>query len=170
MVHGWIERAGGSRPGVVFIGRVVSPLQRMLLRASGGRVSLTGRAAVLLLTTTGRRTGRPRTVPLFYLRDGEALVVCNVTPPGERTNPWTLNLRADPGATVEVDGERIACLAREASTTEIERLWPDLVETWPAYRRFFERGGRRSVFVLEPGGLSTGRDGPAHEGGKGSEQ
>ena len=63
--RGW----GSDRLGVLVVGRVVSPLQRALYRASGARLSLTGRAPVLLLTTTGRRTGLPRTVPLFYVHD-----------------------------------------------------------------------------------------------------
>jgi deazaflavin-dependent oxidoreductase (nitroreductase family) len=87
--------------GVLAIGRLISPAQRRLYRSTGGRLSLTGRAPVLLLTTTGRRTGIERTVPLLYLRDGDRLVVCNVNPGFERTNPWVLNLRAHPRARVQ---------------------------------------------------------------------
>jgi deazaflavin-dependent oxidoreductase (nitroreductase family) len=50
------------------------------------------------LTTTGRRTGKARTVPLLYLRDGNRVVICNVNPGFERPNPWVLNLRAQPRA------------------------------------------------------------------------
>ncbi len=147
---GLARKAGGSRLGVVLIGRVVSPLQRRLYRASKGRLSLTGRAPILLLTTTGRRSGRARTVPLFYLRDGDRIVVCNVTPPFERTNPWTLNLAADPRAGVQIGGRTFPCRAYPASEDEIAEYWPALIEIWPAYRRFFEQGGKRSIFVLHP--------------------
>jgi hypothetical protein len=85
------QRLGGTRVGVLAIGRVISPLQRELYRRTGGRLSLTGRAPVLLLTTTGRRSGKARTVPLLYLRDGDRLVICNVNPGFERPNPWILN-------------------------------------------------------------------------------
>ena len=151
----WIElarKAGSSRAGVFIIGRVVSPGQRWLYRASGGRISLTGRAPALLLTTTGRKTGQPRTVPLFFIRDGQRIVVCNVTPPFERTNPWTLNLRANTRATVQIRGDIIQCQAREATGSEIDRYWGELIRIWPAYQLFFEQGGSRSIFILEPTG------------------
>lgn len=144
------QRAGATRPGVLLIGWVVSPLQRWLLRATGGRLSLTGGAPVLLLTTIGRRTGQARTVPLLYVRDGDRLVVCNVNPGFEHPNPWTLNLRADAHARVEVGREKFAVKAHEASETELARYWPQLTRVWPAYRDFYDQGGRRSVFVLEP--------------------
>ena len=143
-------RAGSSRLGVLFIGRVVSPLQKRLYQLSRGRLSLTGRSPVLLLTTTGRKTGKARTVPLFYLRHGERFVVCNVTPPGERLNPWPINLRANPLASVQIRGETIRCSARQATASEITKCWPALTEIWPAYQRFLDQGGQRSIFILEP--------------------
>jgi deazaflavin-dependent oxidoreductase (nitroreductase family) len=135
---------------VLAIGWVVSPLQRELYRRSGGRLSLTGRAPVLLLTTTGRRSGKPRTVPLFYLRDGGRLVICNVNPGFERPNPWVLNLRAAPHAHVQVGRVTARVTARPASDDELDRYWPQLTKMWPAYQDFYAKGGQRSVFVLEP--------------------
>jgi len=125
-------------------------LQRRLLRATGGRLSLTGRAPVLLLTTQGRRTGLPRTVPLFCVRDGDRFVVCNVNPGFEQPNPWTLNLRAEPRARVEVGRDTLDVTAHEASDEELRRYWPRLTRIWPAYQAFHDEGGRRSVFVLTP--------------------
>jgi deazaflavin-dependent oxidoreductase (nitroreductase family) len=132
------------------MGWVVSPLQRRLYRRTGGRLSLTGRAPVLLLTTTGRRTGKARTVPLLYLRDGDRVVICNVNPGFERPNPWVLNLRAQPRAQVQIGRHTIPVRARPASGTELDRYWPRLARLWPAYQAFYDRGGTRSVFVLEP--------------------
>lgn len=128
---------------------VFSPLQRWLYRVTGGRISLTGRAPVLLLTTTGRRTGLERTVPLLYVRDGGQLVICNVNPGFERPNQWTLNLRAQPRARVQVGRDIFEVTAREASDEEIEHYWPRLTKIWPAYQAFYDGGGRRSIFVLE---------------------
>jgi deazaflavin-dependent oxidoreductase (nitroreductase family) len=145
-----IRRAGTTRLGVLAIGRIVSPLQRALHRTTGGRISLTGRAPVLLLTSTGRRTGLPRTVPLLYVRDGERFIVCNVNPGFERTNPWVLNIQADPRARIQIGRQILPVTARPANDAELERFWPRLVRLWPAYRTFEERGGRRAVFVLEP--------------------
>jgi deazaflavin-dependent oxidoreductase (nitroreductase family) len=150
------QAAGQTQVGVWFIGHVVSPLQRWLYRWTGGRVSLLGRAPSLLLTTTGRRSGKARTVPLFYVRDGDWLVVCNVNPGFERPNPWTLNIRAQPLVFVDVRGQRLLFRGRDATADEIDRYWPSLVGIWPAYRTFFEKGGSRSIFVLEPVIPATG--------------
>jgi deazaflavin-dependent oxidoreductase (nitroreductase family) len=147
---GLAQRVGSTRVGVLAIGRIVSPLQRELYRRTGGRVSLTGRAPVLLLTTTGRRTGKARTVPLLYLRDGDRLVVCNVNPGFERPNPWVLNLRADPHAQIQLGRSTARVRTRPASRHELDRYWPELTQIWPAYQDFYDNGGQRSVFVLEP--------------------
>jgi F420H(2)-dependent quinone reductase len=149
-VVGLAQRLGGTRLGVLAIGRVVSPLQRWLYIKSGGRVSLTGRVPVLLLTTTGRRTGLARTVPLLYTGEGDRLVVCNVNPSFERPNPWILNLRADPCARVQLRRDVFDVTAREASAEEVERYWPRLMRIWPAYQAFYDKGGKRSVFILQP--------------------
>lgn len=149
-VRGFAQRLGGARVGVLAIGWVVSPLQRQLYRRTGGRFSLTGRAPVLLLTTTGRRTGKARTVPLLYLRDGNRVVICNVNPGFERPNPWVLNLRAQRRGQVQIARDIITVRARPASGDELDRYWPRLAMLWPAYQTFYDRGGKRSVFVLEP--------------------
>lgn len=155
---GLVRRAGTTRVGVWLIGHLVSPLQRQLYRRSGGRISLTGSAPVLLLTTIGRRTGKPRTIPVFYLRDGKRFIVCNVNPGFEQPNPWTLNLRANASARVQVGAVTIGVRARAATDEEVARYWPDLVGLWPAYKAFYERGGSRSVFILEPDGhVAAGR-------------
>jgi len=140
---------GQTRIGVLVIGRVVSQLQRRLYVMTGGRVSLTGRAPVLLLTTLGRRTGLERTIPLLYAADGDRLIVCNVNPGFERRNPWTLNLRADPRARVRLRRDVFDVVAREVSAEEADRYWPRLTRIWPAYQSFYDKGGERSVFVLE---------------------
>jgi hypothetical protein len=79
--QGLLHRLGGTGLGVWAIKHVFSPLDRRLYRWSGGRSIGFGHpfASRLLLTTMGRRTGLERTVPVFYLRDGDRLVVCNLT-------------------------------------------------------------------------------------------
>jgi F420H(2)-dependent quinone reductase len=144
-----LDRIGATRAGTWLIGNVISPLQRRVILATGGRVSLT-RKPVLLLTMIGRRFGRRRTVPLLFLRDRADLIVCNVRPPSERPNPWPLNVRANRDVTVRMRGTAEPRVAREALPEEIERLWPCLVAMWPAYERFFAQTHERAIFVLEP--------------------
>jgi deazaflavin-dependent oxidoreductase (nitroreductase family) len=153
LVSGWtqVQRLGGTRLGVWAIKHVAAPLQLSVHRYTDGRLSLTGRAPVLLLTTTGRRTGKARTVPVFYLRDGGRYVVCNVRPPHERINPWVLNVLADPRVRLTVRGETVDGQARRADESEVDRYWPALVRLWPAYRSFRDAGGDLSIFVVEPG-------------------
>lgn len=143
--------AGSGRFAVWAIKHVVAPVHRILYRWTDGRAFRWGRArSVLLLTTVGRRTGTPRDTPVFYLRDGARFVICNVRPAGERVNPWVLNVRAHPSVRIRVGRARLACIAREAQDADVERYWPALVSLWPAYDEHFRRGGKRSVFVLEP--------------------
>ena len=145
-----IHRLGGTRLGVWLIKHVVSPVQRWTYHVTGGRLfSAVGSRPVLLLTTIGRRSGQPRTVPVFYLRDGAAIVICNVNPGSERTNPWVMNLRAQSAAQLQIGSDTGQYRAREATEAEIERLWPQLVELWPAYQTHYDRSHQRAIFILE---------------------
>jgi deazaflavin-dependent oxidoreductase (nitroreductase family) len=150
--EGLLGRFGTASLGVWLIKHIISPLDRRLYHWTGGRGIALVRplAPRLLLTTTGRRTGLERIVPIFYLRDGNRLIVCNVNPGFEHPNPWPLNLRAHPLARVQFGSTSGMYHAREATDEETLRYWPQLVLIWPAYQAFYERGGERSVFVLEP--------------------
>lgn len=146
-----INRLGATHWGVWTIKHLVSPFQRWTYRATGGRVlSTVGKdRQVLLLTTTGRRTQTEHTIPVFYLRFGEALAICNVKPQLERTNPWVLNLRSNPVARIQIGRHTAQVHAREATEEEIDVLWPRMVRLWPAFKAHYERGGHRSIFILE---------------------
>jgi deazaflavin-dependent oxidoreductase (nitroreductase family) len=111
---------------------------------------------VLLLTTTGRKSGREHTVPLLYLEDGEnlALVASNG---GAPIHPaWWLNLRANPEARVEIGHRKLRVRAEKASSEEKERLWPRLVEMYGGYENYRRRTDREiPVVVLSPAGEKT---------------
>jgi F420H(2)-dependent quinone reductase len=157
-----VRRVGGTALGVWVIKHIFSPLDRRLYRWTGGRGIGLGRplAPRLLLTTTGRRTGLERTVPIFYLRDGDRLVVCNVNSGFEHGNPWKLSLLANPAASVQLGSTRRTYHVREAMAEEIVRYWALLVRIWPAYQAFYERGGERTLFVLEPDRDAISSGGP----------
>ena len=106
---------------------------------------------MLLLTTTGRRSGWPHEVPLLYLRDDESLVV--IASYGGRPNypDWHLNLVAHPEAEVQIRGRRHAVTARVASSEERSVWWPRIVEAYQGYSEYQSRTDRPiSVVFLEP--------------------
>lgn len=139
---------------ITAVQRVATKLHSFVYRATGGRVG--GRIAggpVLLLTTTGRKSGREHTVPLLYLEDGEDMVVVasnggTATPPA-----WWLNLTANPGAMAEVGGRRVRVRAEEADPEEKEWLWPRLVTMYRGYEDYRRRTDREiPIVILRPQG------------------
>ncbi|HEX6970387.1 MAG TPA: nitroreductase/quinone reductase family protein [Micromonosporaceae bacterium] len=148
------RRLGHRRWFAAFVRRFLVPADRFVGRLTRGRVVALGLVPSLIITTTGRRSGRPRSNPLLYVRDGGDFVVVGSNW-GQRHQPaWALNLLADPTATVTVSGQRLAVRARLAEGAERERLWRLLVLEWPAYETYRERAGDRPihVFRLVPAG------------------
>jgi deazaflavin-dependent oxidoreductase (nitroreductase family) len=121
-------------------------------RETGGQVGYDWRGAtILLLSTTGRRTGEERTTPLIHRPDGDAWVVV-ASKGGAPDNPdWYKNLEADPNATIQIKDQLTAVRARTAHEAERERLWQLMTQVWPAYDEYKERTAREiPVVVLEP--------------------
>jgi deazaflavin-dependent oxidoreductase (nitroreductase family) len=132
--------------------RPLVPADRLVARLTGGRVVALGLAPALMLTTTGRRSGRPRSTPLLYVNDGAAFVVVGSNW-GRTTHPaWSLNLLADPRATVAVRGRMVAVRASVVTGPERDRLWRLLMRQWPPYGTYADRAGGRDLrlFRLEP--------------------
>lgn len=103
---------------------------------------------VLLLTTTGRTTGKQRTRPLTFLRQGDAIVLVASNGGADRAPGWWLNLLAQPRATVRVGRARLTLEARPATDDERARLWPTIAETYSGYATYQERTARRIPLVL----------------------
>ena len=88
---------------------------------------------VALLTTTGRKSGEPRISPLYFLRDGDIVVVA-ASRGGSNKNPmWYLNLKANPQVQVQIKKEVRDLTARDATDEERAKYWPQLVEMYPSY-------------------------------------
>ena len=104
----------------------------------------------LLLTTTGRRSGQPRIMPLIYAEDDGRYVIV-ASKGGAPEHPgWYLNLRDDPEVEVQVRGERFAAVARDAEGEERERLWRRMNEEWPPYEDYQRNTDRQiPVVILE---------------------
>jgi deazaflavin-dependent oxidoreductase (nitroreductase family) len=146
-----IGRIAGARWFTWFGVHVLTRLDKWLYPRFHGRLVSAGPPIlpVLLLTTTGRKSGRAWSTPLVYLIDGENVVIA-ATNWGQRQHPnWSSNLLARPKATIEVGGRRRAVIARLAAPEERARLWPKLLDEFPPYQTYANRSGRDvRVFVL----------------------
>jgi len=131
--------------------RLGGKLNVPLYRATRGRLfERIGRAPVLLLTTTGRRSGRERTAPVLYLADGERLVVIGSNAGNERAPAWALNLKAHPDAEVQVGGAYRKVRARVAEGAERDGLWRRMNDQYGGFDDYRARTGREiDLFVLE---------------------
>ena len=105
----------------------------------------------LLLTVTGRRTGRKLTSALIFGRDGDDYLVVASYGGAPKHPLWYRNLEANPSAEIQVKGQRLAVTARTASATEKPRLWQIMVNDWPNYDVYQSRTDRDiPVVVLSP--------------------
>ena len=132
--------------------RIASGIHNGVYRLTGGRVG--GRIAggpVLLLTSTGRKSGKSRTNPLLYTRTGDAYVVVASKGGADKHPLWYLNLQANPHAEVTVGREKRQVRARDAQGEERERLWRAQADVYPGYDNYAEKTSRQiPVVVLEP--------------------
>ncbi|MEH1100315.1 nitroreductase/quinone reductase family protein [Micromonospora sp. CPCC 205561] len=128
--------------------RLLVPADRLVGRLTRGRVVALGLVPSLVITTTGRRSGKPRSNPLLYVPDGGAYVVVGSNFGQAHQPGWAMNLRADPTAEVAVAGRRVPVRAEVAAGAERDRLWKLLVTEWPAYRTYARRAGGREILVF----------------------
>lgn len=131
-----------ASPAFGAVGKRVFPRADVALqRLTRGRASLTAAAGLplLLLETTGRRTGSARVTPLTYATQGADFLVVGSNWGQERQPAWVLNLLAKPGAFVTLHGTRIAVTARVLSLAERSEAWPLLLEVWPVYDEYVKR-------------------------------
>ncbi|HWI72041.1 MAG TPA: nitroreductase family deazaflavin-dependent oxidoreductase [Baekduia sp.] len=125
---------------------VITRFNTMAYRLSGGRLGGTfDRAPVLLLHHVGRKSGEARVAPLIYLHDGDDLVVVASYGGAPKHPAWFHNVRAQPETVIEVGRERRPVTAHVASDQERERLWPAVLELYPAYGDYQARTGGREI-------------------------
>jgi deazaflavin-dependent oxidoreductase (nitroreductase family) len=119
-----------------------------LYRRSGGRIGgHMGKGPVLLLTTTGRKTGLPWTNPVIYQPDGDGWVVI-ASYAGKPQHPaWWLNLRANPAATIEIGRDKHQVTASEVPDEDRDRLWRKMTAVYPGYDEYQKKTTRRLPVV-----------------------
>jgi len=100
---------------------------------AGGPIEGMQRDRLVLLTTTGRRSGEARTTPMMFHRDGERVLVIASNVGAPRHPDWYLNLVADPHVTVEIGDETYPAIATPTAGADRERVWTLLKETYPFF-------------------------------------
>jgi deazaflavin-dependent oxidoreductase (nitroreductase family) len=150
---GALRRLGRTRAFSSIASRALPPVDALFSGRKRSLSSLGTGFPLCYLTTTGRRTGKARTVPLLHVADGERVVLI-ASNWGRRDHPaWALNLGAHPEALVVVDGVERRYRARRASPEEQRRYWEAALRFWPGYDDYRARAGRTiRMFVLEPVG------------------
>jgi deazaflavin-dependent oxidoreductase (nitroreductase family) len=126
---------------------------RTLQRASGGRVTVLDIAGLpnLVLTVKGRKTGEPRSTPLLYVPNGDAVLIAGSYFGGPKEPVWVKNIEADPHVTVQRKRTTEAMVARRLEREERAAAWQVMLETWPNFARYEERTERTiKVFELTP--------------------
>ncbi len=130
--------------------RGLSRVHVTIKRATGGRVARRwlGGSDLVLLTTVGRRTGKPRTVTLMALRDGADFLVAASHGGVDREPPWWLNLIANPSAELEVGGERFPVTAEKVSDAERPAVWARFVHTYAGFEKTYQPRVRREIALV----------------------
>lgn len=106
---------------------------------------------ILLLNSVGRKTGKKRTTPLMYLRDGDNYVIIASNNGSDKHPAWFHNIKNSPQVEIEVPGKRIEVSPSVASESEKERLWSQLIAKAPFYEGY-RKGTERSIplIILQP--------------------
>lgn len=132
--------------------KVFSRLHVFLYRASGGRIGGRFKAApVLLLTTTGRKTGKRRTTPLLYTEDAGRYVIIASVGGAPKHPAWYLNLGGKADATIQVGGRTLEVHADTAPPDERARLWTLMTRMYPGYDAYQAKTTREiPVVTLTP--------------------
>jgi len=105
---------------------------------------------VLILTTTGRRSGEQRSTPLIYGRHGDDYLVVASKGGAPEDPAWYLNLSEQPEVHVQVLGDRFSARARTATPEEKPEMWEEMTSRWPAYNEYQHKTSRDiPVVVLE---------------------
>jgi deazaflavin-dependent oxidoreductase (nitroreductase family) len=168
LFNSFIQKLASSRPGSWFFARTLHHMDGFFLKVSNGRMTMThilSGLPMVILTTTGAKSGLPRTLPLACIRDtndpGQFAVIASNW--GQHHHPaWYFNLKANPRATGVIDGQAKKYLAHEANDDEYARFWQGAMEAYLGFPLYKQRAGKRHIpiMVLTPEGSTT----PAMEG------
>ncbi|RRR75004.1 MAG: nitroreductase family deazaflavin-dependent oxidoreductase [Candidatus Viridilinea halotolerans] len=149
-----MQRIAASPLGAWYYARTMHWSDGIFLRLSGGRMTLTSLFTglpVVIVTTTGAKSGLARTIPLLCIRDERdpatfALIATNW---GQKRHPaWYFNLKANPRATCAIAGKTGEYVAHEAVEEEYARFWQYAADTYVGYPLYKERIRERSIPIM----------------------
>ncbi|MGB7879492.1 MAG: nitroreductase family deazaflavin-dependent oxidoreductase [Ilumatobacteraceae bacterium] len=149
------QRIAASRPGAWLSQRTLYPVDKVLYKRTDGRLTVASLMAglpVIMLTTTGAKSGTPRSMPLVGIPLGNDLALIGSNYGQQRTPGWVYNLEADPSATVAYRDRSVEVTARAASDAEADEVFEIAGTFYPGYGKYRARASHRTirVFVLEP--------------------
>ena len=147
------QKIAASAPGAWLSQRTLYPLDKLLYKRTNGRVTIAELMAglpVIMLTTTGAKSGEPRSMPLVGIPLDDDLALIGSNYGQERTPGWVYNLEANPEATVSFRDRSIDVTARPATDAEADRAFEIAAGFYPGYGKYRARASHRTirVFVL----------------------
>lgn len=150
-----MQRFGSSTGGAWMFSKLLAPSDRVIHRISKGRTSAPEVLAglpVIMVTTTGRRSGEARTSPLIAVPVGDTLALLGTNFGQTNTPAWVFNLEADPKLTVRFHDRALDLVARSATDDERAAVWRNSAGIYGGYEKYRERieGRDIRIFVLEP--------------------
>lgn len=155
VVQRGMQRVASSKPGAWAFSKVLHHADRRVFAWSKGRLTVPGILAglpVLMITTTGARTGQARTMPLLGIPVGADIAIIGTNFGQADTPGWVHNLEADRHATVSYRDRTVAVVARPADPDEYDTAFTTAAQVYPGYDKYRERITERPirVFVLQP--------------------
>jgi deazaflavin-dependent oxidoreductase (nitroreductase family) len=156
-----MQRVASTRAAAWVFQRTLYPIDRLLFRWTNGRLTVPGLVAglpIIMLTTTGRKSGEPRTMPLVGVPVGDDVAVIGTNYGQQHTPGWVYNLEADPAATVAYRDRTVPVVARPSDDAESDRAFEQAGAVYPGYLEYRDRVTHRDirVFVLEPARTGAG--------------
>ena len=138
------------RAGMVLVRGGLATQVWIYRRTKGRRAGSARGTPVLLLTTTGRKSGERKTRPVGYLPDGERFLVCGSNGGSDRSPAWSLNLRSHPDALVEVGARTLPVTAAEITGADYEAAWARYIAAYPGYAGYRTKTRRHlPIFALD---------------------
>ena len=146
-----LQKFAATGAGGWLLQRTLYPLDKQIYRRTNGKVTVPGLVTglpVIMLTTTGAKTGQPRTMPIVGIPIEGSIAVVGSNYGQSPTPGWIYNLRSDPAATISYRGREVAVKARAATRAETEATFATAAPIYPGFSKYRERASHREIQVF----------------------